>query len=267
MTENPKFLAEGAYGCVHRPSLRCAESTKMDYKNKVSKIMSPNETMKELKEYVLIENADKKSDFYLGIPETCDFEKSKINIPAVKKCEKYEDFLDISNKFKLLIMPDGGDNLDVFAEKMGKAPDNNKNKLIMEKFWIEAKRLLYGIKAFTKHGLIHHDIKPQNIVYDINKNRCNFIDFGLMEKMETSIKQATNSDYWFAKYHWNFTIESEFLNKYIFNNFLKLRPSERNYKIRMFSEQNFINLGAFFSYIKKNQQKKTIIYWNGLIFY
>ena len=267
MTENPKFLAEGAYGCVHRPSLRCSETIKIDYKNKISKIMSEVETMSELKEYVLIEGADKKSEFYLGKPETCDFEKSKINIPAVKKCKNRENILDVNNKFKLLIMPDGGDNLEVFAKKMRKSPSNKNNKLIMENFWIGAKQLLYGIKAFIKHDLLHHDLKPQNIVYDINKNRCNFIDFGLMEKINTSITQAFDGKYWFAKYHWNFTIESEFLDINYFNQFIKLTQIQRNDKIRIFNERNIVNLSAFFNYITNNSTEKNnyLLEWSNFL--
>jgi hypothetical protein len=257
MNDKPKFLAEGAYGCVHRPSLRCSEDTKMNYKDKISKIMPDSEAIKELKEYTLIENADKNKEFYLGTPETCDFENSKINIPAVKKCENGKKILKKTDNFKLLIMPDGGDNLEVFAKKMNRLPINKKNTNTMEQFWIEAKRLLYGIKTFTKYGLIHHDLKPQNIVYDIKKNRCNFIDFGIMEKLETSKKQAIDNEYWFAIYHWNFVIEGEFLHNRIFSEFLSFNTNKRNEKIRRFIEVNETHLNTFFTYVGKNAVERS----------
>ena len=256
MIGKPKFLAEGAYGCVHRPSLRCKSTVNIDYKKKISKIMSSEDALKELKEYVLIDNADKKSEYYLGKPETCDFERNEINIPAVKECENRKTFLNESKNFKLLIMPDGGDNLEYFANKMSKAANNDKNKLIMKNFWMESKRLLYGIKAFTKHGLIHHDIKPQNIVYNQKANRSNFIDFGIMEEVEKSKREAKNSSYGFNIYHWNFTIEGEFLNNTRFDNFKKLTPKQRTEKFYDFSKRQIVHFNAFFSYIKKNTTER-----------
>ena len=58
MSNIPKVIGEGTYGCVHNPPLLCDGSTTRD-NEKVSKLMDPREASKEMKEYVLIDKIDK----------------------------------------------------------------------------------------------------------------------------------------------------------------------------------------------------------------
>ena len=50
-------IGEGAAGCVHKPSLEC-KNKKIDYKNKVSKLMDIDNANDELDEYKLISKLD-----------------------------------------------------------------------------------------------------------------------------------------------------------------------------------------------------------------
>ena len=59
----PKVIGEGAYGCVHHPSLFCEGSDKRDIEN-VSKLMKNKAALTELKEYVVIDNIDKNVNNY-----------------------------------------------------------------------------------------------------------------------------------------------------------------------------------------------------------
>ena len=49
-------LGEGAYGCVHKPSLKCKDKPNKNYDNKVSKVLRDTESIGELSEY---KNIDK----------------------------------------------------------------------------------------------------------------------------------------------------------------------------------------------------------------
>ena len=69
-------IGEGAAGCVHKPSLEC-KNKKIDYKNKVSKLMDIDNANDELDEYKLISKLDKNKDFYLGKPLSCLPAKTK----------------------------------------------------------------------------------------------------------------------------------------------------------------------------------------------
>ena len=43
-------IGEGTYGCVHKPSLKCKKK-RINYDNKISKVMKTKEANIELKEY------------------------------------------------------------------------------------------------------------------------------------------------------------------------------------------------------------------------
>ena len=58
MTNRRKVLGEGAYGCVHKPSLHCLGDPTFDYKNYVSKLMKTSNAKAELKEFVTIHQYD-----------------------------------------------------------------------------------------------------------------------------------------------------------------------------------------------------------------
>jgi serine/threonine protein kinase len=262
MSEKPQFLAEGAYGCVHRPSLHCNNTIKINYKNKLSKVMSSKNAKIELKEYVLIDKIDPRAEFYLGKPETCKFEKSSINMKPLEKCNIGKKILESDKDYELLIMQDGGDNLAEFTEKMKTSSVNESNKKMMEQFWAEAKRLLYGVKAFLKYGKIHHDLKPQNIVYNSVTNRCNIIDFGIMEDINKSKKEAKQNKYGYAYYHWNFPTESDFLNVSKFDYFTKFNLTQKNKMLLKIFKDSKNQLAVFYQYTLKTRDLQNVYFTN-----
>ena len=224
MSENAIVIGEGAYGCVHKPSLTCKNKTNLNYANKVSKILSKKDANKEIIEYKKIAKADKLNDFYLGQPDNCEIDENNVyNINAIKKCKISEKILKKLESYELIVMDDGGLNIEDFVKKMKTWSISEANTEICEKFLLEALRLFAGLKLFEKNGLVHHDLKPQNVVYNEATNRLNFIDFGLMVNRKTLIKQANRSAYRFDIFHWSFPWELEVLNK---NNFDLLYNSE-----------------------------------------
>jgi serine/threonine protein kinase len=131
---------------------------------------------------------------------------------------KEEEQYDIRND-PLLIMENGGDNLEQFSKKLLQGSNSQERVVQIERFWLEAHRVLMGVKVFLDHGVIHHDLKPQNIVYNETTDRINFIDFGLIQDKKTVIKDAAKSKYGFGKYHWSFPLECKFLNKKAYDKF------------------------------------------------
>ena len=217
--KNPEVVGEGTYGCVHNPSLKCKDSPSISYINKVSKLLKVKDATNELKEYDKVVKADKNNDYYLGKPEDCNLDnRSIVNLKAIQKCKIGSDVLKDISKFKLLIMKDGGINLEQYTKKMKEWSASEMSTELCEKFLLESLRLFKGLKVFEDNGLVHHDLKPQNIVYNEIANRMNFIDFGLMASRKKIIDHAKKSKYDFALFHWSFPWELEFINQKEFNN-------------------------------------------------
>ena len=217
----PCFLAEGGYGCVYKPSLHCENGNKMDYNGKVSKILDNESAKVELSEYAIINSVDKDKKYFLGVPQKCkpDFET---NYRALKKCGLVNFMTQATdlNQFSLLIMPDGGLDLEKYAKLITHRPNTKENNTKMELFWLEAHNIILGIKMFLEKGVTHFDLKGQNLLYDEKKNRINFIDFGIMKNISASINECKQSEFDRDFSFWSVPFESIYLNK---NNFSVLK--------------------------------------------
>jgi serine/threonine protein kinase len=221
--ESSKVVGEGTYGCVHQPPLNCKGKNRPP-NNKVTKLMRESEAKNELKEYNVMEYVDPQKQYYLGTPESCKVDINTYNKRSAEKCKKLKknepQIIDNLSEYMLLVMENGGDNLETFAEKAGKWKSADRFQKI-DRFWLEGHRMFMGIKAFLNNGVIHHDLKPQNIVYNEATGRMNFIDFGLMVHKSDVINQAEKSKYDLSIYHWSFPLDCKFLNKKVFDKYAK----------------------------------------------
>jgi len=238
MAESSTVVGEGTYGCVHNPPLNCKGKSERPSGNKVTKLMKDEEAKEELKEYDAVKRADPNNDYYLGTPESCTVDNNTYNQRSAIKCRRLKEadsqIVHNLSKYTLLIMENGGDNLEQFSKKLAQGPHSQERVVQIERFWLEAHRVLMGVKVFLDHGVIHHDLKPQNIVYNETTGqglkspttnlvddhrssdkfgRINFIDFGLIQEKKAMIQDAAKSKYGFVKYHWSFPLECKFLNK------------------------------------------------------
>ena len=222
-----KVVGEGTYGCVHEPSLECAESG-INYKNKVSKILLDKYATQEMDEYLAIQRADPENQFFLGVPLRCKPKQTVSNYNGVKKCSKGSMAVNTDNKtilpnFDLLILENGGMNLQDFAKSMEYKPATPENQKIMENFWIECHRLFLGLSVFLKENIVHHDLKAQNVVYNPKMNRAAFIDFGLMRPLNVAKSNIFNHQGRVANLiHWSYPVETTFYyNGFFSSNSLK----------------------------------------------
>jgi serine/threonine protein kinase len=227
----PEIIGEGGFGCVFKPSLPCSDK-KISYKNKISKWMLSKNAVEELQEYAVIAKADPRADFYTGKPTKCTLKRTPELAKAVERCEllktkmKNKTAKDIATETALLIITDGGDDLEKWVKKVARLDGSIARGQIMD-FWKESRRLFLGIQIFLKNELVHHDLKPQNIVYKTDTKRVNYIDFGLMrstktESVKCSIKNACRS-----KSHWNYPTDILFMNRSTYENLAKKSVAER----------------------------------------
>jgi serine/threonine protein kinase len=253
----PKVIGEGSYGCVHKPSLTCKNKPKLSYKNKVSKVLLKSAAKDELQEYKNLKNADKKNDFYVGKPLSCEIENIPVNIDAIKKCTIGSDVLDDLKQHKLIIMGDGGINIEDYVKKIKKWTPSVANRNESELFLLESLRLFTGLIRFKEYDLVHHDLKPQNIVYNNETNRLNYIDFGLMTLKTKLIEESKKSKNRMGIFHWSFPWELEYLNK---NKFQTLNQKNKNVRSTMYNSliEDFVN---------RNKKNKHVEHMHNYFYY
>lgn len=270
MNSSPKIIGEGAYGCVFKPSLPCSDK-KITYKNKISKFMLTKAALKEIGEYAIIANADSKADFYTGKPTRCTMKNTAENMTAVSKCKVYQKNLknktakEIEKETSLLLITDGGDDLVKWVEK---TTTSSRTNII--NFWKETLRLFRGLKAFNTHSLMHHDLKPQNVVYNMEMKRLNFIDFGLMRSIKTEALKCSAAKGCVANSHWNYPTDVIFMGKSIYNLAVKNRGAFYDEYYKMIGKDNpFGNAYSIFIrhiFDTKNDARKKafeIRFWQG----
>jgi serine/threonine protein kinase len=144
-------------------------------------------------------------------------------------------------------MKNGGLDLRQFCKKnLNNYLQTNKEEKV-DKFLIEIHHLLKGLKFFKDNGLVHNDLKPQNILIDEN-GKMKFIDFGLMRTKKEIIKSSKNSDNYLGIYHWSYPFDCAFMNlqwynyyKAIFRHNVQQSYKEKLFKLIINNDDNIVD--------------------------
>jgi serine/threonine protein kinase len=242
MVKGGKIIGEGSYGCVNKPSLHCLNDLKnpnkeINYKDYVSKIMKTKEAQKELKEFVIIGSYDPTNEYHLGTPILCQPElTNKIINKEISKC-KYIKGSEVEanpDDYKILLIKFGGPDLKHLCNTELEKYLSTKSRLKTDKFWLEVHRLLMGIKFFKDNGLVHNDIKPQNILFNIKTGKLAFIDFGLMRSKQDIVSLSKKSENFLGIYHWSYPLDCGLMNKDKYQAFKDMSVSKKNtYKTQL----------------------------------
>ncbi len=238
-------IGEGTYGCAHRPPMKCRDEPRRK-KNDISKLMTSTNATKELKEFALIDSADKQTKFYLGKPSKCKPDRILSNIRSIRNCPSGKFYPEKMDDYSLLVMAYGGQDLAQFGEEVQTWTKTKENVDAIELFWLECIRLFYGLTVLHNNDVLHHDLKQQNIVYDKATNRANFIDFGFMEKKSVRISDAKRSKSWLGNsHHWSFPLEVVYWNK---KDYMKAATNGKTEKaFKSFANSVANNCGYFFT--------------------
>jgi serine/threonine protein kinase len=97
-----------------------------------------------------------------------------------------------------------------------------ENRERINNFWINSIELFNGLILFLENGIVHHDLKPDNIVYDESINSVKIIDYGLMQYKDKMIRKSEESRYNNSKFHFNYPFETALYNK---NTFLTIKKT------------------------------------------
>lgn len=206
-------IGHGTYGCIYRPPIKCSKKNKIkiNYANKIAKLLTSKNAQKEYDEYSRVSNVDKTNEYHLGKPVLCDADPEDLKAKTTAhECKKYE-----TNKsdeaFRLLISDYGGITLTALCEDL-----TDHSSLL---FFMNAAKLLKGLELFSKNGIVHRDIKPGNILYQ-STGKLVFIDFGLTDDIGDFIKKLKSGEKT-IKFHWSYPLEYGLASEEMFNKIKK----------------------------------------------
>jgi serine/threonine protein kinase len=217
-------IGEGGYGCVLKPSIHCKTlpSPKFKYDNYVSKIMKTRNATKELDEFVIIGRLDPTNEYHLGKPILCQPNLDEPNVKMdIAKC-KYIPISDVNanpDKYSLLVLKNGGPDLKALCSDHLIKYLRKGKQIKTDRFWLEVHHLIKGLKFFKDNGMVHYDIKPQNILFDLKDGSMKYIDFGLMETKALIVEKSKHNMNSHGSLHWSYPFDCGFMNRDNFNRY------------------------------------------------
>ena len=193
-----KLLSQGTYGCVFRPGIECSNNqlTTKKYITKVQKNKKTSEHEvglgKEIKKIVGYHQ------YYAPIIESCSLKIGNINNDEdVKKCKIIDNVLGKDDKYEANKIPYVGKNTlleNVYNETQKVSSVESYLKRYINKHIV----LLKGITKLNDAGIVHLDIKENNIMCRDKSGRPILIDFGLsvnIKKLESKEIEAREPFY------------------------------------------------------------------------
>lgn len=176
-TSAGEYVAEGSYGCVFNPAFLCKGQKPENRYEGISKVFENRKEAKaEEKENEKIDQIDPKYRWHLKSGKVCIAEPTDPELRHLRNCGlRINTYLPIN----MLQVENGGMSLNSYL-KSPRLQELIKSPYKTMRFLIQFKRLFYGVKDMIQKNMIHTDIKPDNIVYNPETERFNFIDFGLM---------------------------------------------------------------------------------------
>jgi len=190
--DNIRIIGQGTYGCVYKPEIECANSkkkrgnTNTEY---ISKIMNNNNfSQKEIEIGKMILQIPNYKDRFAPIESSCPINYANIDKNALTSCKpinrnnnNVEGF--ISCKIRYI----GRYNLGKVMDNIVMNKRNNEQKMnhYFRRLAETHIYLLESVELLNKNGILHMDLKDNNIMFDTINNTPIIIDFGLSYKTES----------------------------------------------------------------------------------
>ena len=181
-----KLLAEGGFGCIYYPGIKCNGKSDPDIKYvtklHIKNYTSYNEiyignTVQTIKDYFL---------YFIPILKNCEINLASIDKKMIKDCNI------INNKNLVLMKSQYIDNLDFFTYIIKK---NTKIEIFMNMIQ-SYQYLLTSTQKLLNKNIIHYDLKNDNIIFNTNTNLPMIIDFGLSLDM-SKLNNKNITDYFY----------------------------------------------------------------------
>ena len=208
-------FAKGGFGCVFKPALSCKKSELNSKPNYVSKLIDAKDAKREyeyitnikkklqhlppnIKKFFLLDNVTmcepgplSESD-KVKIEEVCDYILTRVIDDVTQEPINSKNINNNLDKFKIINMPELSISLRNYIRKTDLTPFDliNLNNNIIE-------YLTTVIPVLYKNGVVHGDIKPDNLMFNVaDNNTLVLIDWGLsyvLDDERKNVPQALQS--------------------------------------------------------------------------
>lgn len=201
-----QLIDQGTYGCVFRPNIQC-KTMRPESRKYLSKIQKTDKySQQEIEIGKKIQTIPKYAYYFAPILENCPVSVSTIHKYKLDKtCGPIRETLKMSktnsmftsNKIRYV----GKQTLDDYLYNQITKCEHIKDCMnglhqYIKKIIRSNLYLLKGIQKLSEKGIVHLDIKANNVMYDSTNDVFIFIDFGFAEeedRLDPSVyeKQST----------------------------------------------------------------------------
>jgi serine/threonine protein kinase len=228
-----KLLSQGAFGCVYYPGIRCDGKTD-SRKNVVTKLQKRDfNADNEIKIGKLVRKIPNYRLFYLPVIKSCPVNLREIDNSIVSKCE----IVSKSDKLKYVLMEIPYVSNSPFFDILTDVTVGKKRLILSmtESF----RFLLDAIGYLLDIGVVHFDIKGENILYNTISNEPQLIDFGISIPInEISTKNMKDYFYIYAPEYYVWPLEVHIANFLLHETKSELTSKEASSIAALYTESN-----------------------------
>ena len=169
-----RLIGQGTYGCAIHPGFNC--TTKRFGSNEyISKLQIEDETTKsEIEMGKIIKKIPNHQFYFAPILEQCQVNASLIDGHQLEQCQvvaKSNKKNIVSNKIRYI-------GSETFGKYFYEVLDKKSPSIYLQKILESHIYLLKSIQILNSNGLLHLDIKENNVIYDNVNDVFILIDFG-----------------------------------------------------------------------------------------
>lgn len=187
-------VAQGSYGCVFRPALVCKDRPGRE-PNAVSKLMYPDNAQEEFKESNLVRAAlgqgftPKEMDLFIiplqppCVPAPLTADDLKNVWSACSTFSAFRGLREPEGKYRVLNLRDGGQGIEMI--RLNHIPRSQYSALVMGLI-----PCLRVIRRVNLRGVIHGDLKANNMAFNATDNTVRMIDWGFVRFIQKEYSQS-----------------------------------------------------------------------------
>jgi hypothetical protein len=202
-----KFVAQGTYGCVFHPGIKCGSKT-VENEKYISKIQVKDITLKrEIDIGKVVRKLPNYKTRFSPIIQNCKVDVSTIDNKQVEKCDVIMDSVYevpppsfVSSKMIYAGNKELGEYLEsiltMSLENSEKFDSMNQVRKYIKQFVNSHLYLLESIRLLNDANIVHYDLKQNNIIYNEKSDSPIIIDFGLSVKMDLLTPQNYKDNFY-----------------------------------------------------------------------